>query len=555
MLRSTAFCFIACLLLGCTCGSVLAADGVDLSSLKAKYQSGICSIDRATYAAYTNGIRSLMQQFRSSGNLDAFLLLQDEQKAWPSMPIVPTGQVRDKLSATVPGFRAMLAALDADRSAKLADLQRKYASLLDALLRELMLADQIEDAKRVKTEKDALLIVAQPQLERDVTAVETVTGAIGNSDRAGLDNTAPDSAVNSEVAMTEGPLVLDRFYSNRTPDGRKGVSFRFGISQLGEDSVLHALRWFKAHQDPSGSWAEADKTEPVAMAGLALLCFLAHGETPSSPEFGPTVEKAMKYLVGAQRKTGQWGRDYTHGIVTCAMAESFAMTKMPASKDAMDRGVDIIVKGQQPQGGFDYSYGKADRFDLSVAGWQFQALKAAKMAGCTHPELDEAIKRGLAFLMKQAYDPTKGGFVYSGKPGIQAKGGSTASMTGAGVFCLQLLGQPNAAEARSGLQFINSLQCKWDAMPPDDNAKLRVGRNPVYTWYYVTNAKFQRGGTHWTSWYSQLTKALIPAQIVEGPLGHWEGGDHGGTVYTTALCCLMLEAYYRYPPPSALSVR
>jgi GTPase involved in cell partitioning and DNA repair len=35
---------------------------------------------------------------------------------------------------------------------------------------------------------------------------------------------------------------------------------------------------------------------------------------------------------------------------------------------------------------------------------------------------------------------------------------------------------------------------------------------------------------------------------VEGPLGHWENGDHGGKVYTTALCALMLEVYYRYLP-------
>jgi hypothetical protein len=36
-----------------------------------------------------------------------------------------------------------------------------------------------------------------------------------------------------------------------------------------------------------------------------LLAFLAHNETPASPEFGTTVEKAMKYLVGAQGKDGE----------------------------------------------------------------------------------------------------------------------------------------------------------------------------------------------------------------------------------------------------------
>ena len=30
--------------------------------------------------------------------------------------------------------------------------------------------------------------------------------------------------------------------------------------------------------------------------------------------------------------------------------------------------------------------------------------------------------------------------------------------------------------------------------------------------------------------------------------GHWENGDGHGPVYTTTLCALMLEVYYRYLP-------
>ncbi len=349
--------------------------------------------------------------------------------------------------------------------------------------------------------------------------------------------------------MSKSPLIIKGLYgtlANRSGAARSGALRAYGGSGAGEDSVLRALRWLKENQDPNGSWAKADKTDPVAMAGLALLCYLAHNETPSSPEFGPTVEKAMKFLVGAQGKNGQWGRDYTHGIVTYAMSEGFALTKIMALKDAMDKGVDVIIKGQQPQGGYDYGYAKGDRFDLSVAGWQFQALKAAKMAGCTHPELQDAIKKGLDFLRKQAYDPTKGGFVYSGKPGIQSQGGSTASMTSAGVLCLQLLGQPNAPEVRTGLEFIKELQCKWDVAVPDKNAKTPVAsKNHVYTWYYATQAKFQKGGADWENWNKQFSRQIIFGQQKDG---HWENGDHGGPVYATTLCVLMLEVYYRYLP-------
>ena len=36
------------------------------------------------------------------------------------------------------------------------------------------------------------------------------------------------------------------------------------------------------------------------MTGLGLLCFLGHGETTTSPEFGKTVEKAVSWII----KTG-----------------------------------------------------------------------------------------------------------------------------------------------------------------------------------------------------------------------------------------------------------
>jgi hypothetical protein len=322
---------------------------------------------------------------------------------------------------------------------------------------------------------------------------------------------------------------------------------RYGASRAGEDSVLRALRWLKTNQDPNGTWAKSDGTDPVAMAGLVLLCYLAHNETPSSPEFGATVEKTMKLLLGAQGPDGKWSNNvYAHAIVTYAMAEGYALTKIMALKDAMDKGVDAIIKGQQAQGGFDYVYAKGDRFDMSVSGWQFQALKAAKMAGCTHPGLHEAIKKGIDFLRKQAYDPTAGGFVYAGKPGIQSKGGSTPSMTSAGVLCLQLLGQPGAVEVRTGLEFIKEMQCKWDSTPRDKNAKTPAMKNPVYTWYYATQAKFQKGGPDWENWNKQFSRQVVHGQEKDG---HWENSDWwGGRVYTTAFCVLMLEVYYRYLP-------
>jgi hypothetical protein len=44
-----------------------------------------------------------------------------------------------------------------------------------------------------------------------------------------------------------------------------------------------------------------------------------------------------------------------------------------------------------------------------------------------------------------------------------------------------------------------------------------------------------------------MVRALLKNQHTDG---HWENGDYdqGSHVYTTTLCALMLEVYYRYLP-------
>jgi hypothetical protein len=359
--------------------------------------------------------------------------------------------------------------------------------------------------------------------------------------------------VSTTPIMSKSPLILKGLagtMANRTASARSGARRDFGGSERGEEAVMRALRWLKAHQDADGSWRTADKTDATAMAGLALLCFLAHNETPSSVEFGQTVENAMKFIVSKQAKNGSFGREYTHGICTYALSEGFALTKIMALRDAVERGMDVILSGQQPQGGYDYAYKKAERWDLSVAGWQFQAMKAAKMAGLGGSRLDAAIRLGGDFLRQQAFAPNRGGFGYSGTPGKQG-GSATLSMTGAGTLCLQLLGYPNVPEVRAGLEFMKETPCVWTGgatnAPKVEVVAKKDGaaKNPIYAWYYITQAKFQAGGKDWDRWNSQFANAVISGQEKDG---HWDYGDHGGAVYSTTLCCLMLEVYYRYLP-------
>lgn len=346
-----------------------------------------------------------------------------------------------------------------------------------------------------------------------------------------------------------GPLrlkapILKGYHENRgNPTLRKNAMEQFKAPKETEQRVLAALRWLKKKQDPDGSWKTASDVDPVAMTGLAALCFLAHGETPQqSAEFGPTLEKAIRYLMTVQKADGQFSpSSYTHAIVTYALAEAFALTRIMEVRESMEKGVDFLIQGQQTEGGFDYQYAKQARFDTSVAGWNIQALKAARVAGSRHPELAGAIEKSIRFLKTQAFAQNGSGFVYSGDAGTATEAGGRWTMTGVGTLGLQILGRRMDPEARRGLACLADLACEWSAQ--------KDFKPSVYGWYYVTQVKFHQGEKAWEAWNNQFSQAYLDRQVREPDgCGFWPRGDHGGAVYATTLATLTLEVYYRYLP-------
>ncbi len=348
--------------------------------------------------------------------------------------------------------------------------------------------------------------------------------------------------------LTRSPLIIRNLYGNRMSSAaRQGAMKAYRGTGKGEDAVLRALRWLKKKQDPDGSWKTASDVDYVAMTGLALLAFLAHGETPQSQEFGATVEKAIRCLIDLQARdpSGKLSQNsYTHGICAYALSEAYALTKIMAVKDSMEKAIDFLIRGQQDQGGFDYGYARGPthkRFDTSVAGWNIQALKAATMAGSSNTNLPAAVQKSIMFLKTQAYAQNGSGFVYSGVPGQPSASGGTWTMTGVGTLCLQLLGHARDPETKQGLVVMEPLTCVWPSG--------KAAKPTVYGWYYVTQAKFQQGDSVWNIWNAQFNKQYVDSQVREDDgCGYWPLGDHGGAVYTTCLATLSLEVYYRYLP-------
>ncbi len=377
---------------------------------------------------------------------------------------------------------------------------------------------------------------------------------------------AKPAAANS-VAIVKSPIVFKGVMGSRNP-GQIGASrAQYGGSAASEAAVLRALRWLKTKQSADGSWP---KNKP-SMTGLALLCYLAHGETPASEEFGSTVENGIQYLCRTQNANGTFqgadGNQYAHLIATYALCEAYSMTKVPMVKEACEKALPFIVRGQHPNGGWDYKMAQTERDDTSVMGWAAQAVKAGYMAGDLDvPGLKECFENApKGFLVNYHKD---GGFGYTGPS-------HTSGLTAVGVLCMQLMGHGNDEAVKKSLEVMDEWTLGWGREAGKDvqsvavngipAAKVGSGSNPQYYAYYATQCMFQNGGTRWTNWNKKMSDIYHVVQIKQSKetsgyvdhkgapqeTGYWENDDgnkDNGGVMDTALTCLQLEVYYRYLP-------
>ena len=327
-----------------------------------------------------------------------------------------------------------------------------------------------------------------------------------------------------------------------------------GGKTMTETAIVKGLNWLKTNQDPEGSWGGKDKDEdgkPLskvdahhkkAMTGMALLCYLGHCELQDSPEFGPTVQKAINYITSMppDEPVGAGNRgSYSHPIRTYALCEAYTMTKIKKLEVYAKRAAELVIKGQNESGGWAYAYGKgpAAHTDLSVAGWNIQALKAAAYTGIEISGLDEAMDKAIGYV-KRCQDKA-GKFAY--KEGENGK----SSLTGTGVLSLQIWKNAKSEEADKGLQWIVQNQATITEWSKVD----------VYGWYYNAQACFQAtgvsgGSKYWKAWNKDFQKTVTSNQAEDG---HWPHGNHfhGDTdIYRTTMAILMLEVYYRYMPTS-----
>ncbi|MCX7817899.1 MAG: terpene cyclase/mutase family protein [Kiritimatiellae bacterium] len=399
-------------------------------------------------------------------------------------------------------------------------------SKLEEFKKEL---EQLQDIEVDIKPPEAEMVAEQPP-EMDQPTANTP-----NDELAALD-------ISSDV---QSPLIMKGLLAGRTASGRMSALSKYNRRFAGEteQAVIKALEWLKNHQLQDGSWLnEGGSRNAVAMTGLGLLCFLAHGETPATSErYGPTVDRAIKFLISKQKEDGSFdGNSYANGIAVYAISEAYALTRIPSLRTAMEKGIERIIRGMQDTGGFTYGYEKNGRRDTSVAGWQAQAMKAAYIAGADVPGLAEALQR-CANGFKMNYIPEQGRFRYAPQPGKAEGSNPTLACTGIGTLCLQLLGHASSPEVEGALKTLEQHVPNYKA--PEGTTR------PLYSWYYITQAMFHKGRGTWDRWNNTFAREMVQNQNEDGS---WvstgkEEVDYG-KVYGTTFSALSLMVYYRFLP-------
>ncbi len=348
-------------------------------------------------------------------------------------------------------------------------------------------------------------------------------------------------------------------FQGRRRERREEAVARYGGTAAGEDAVELGLRWLAAHQGEDGRWStgrtkrcpandlcsaagKRGEESEAAMTGLALLAFLGRGNTHQDGEHQGPVAAGLRWLLGRQRESGHFtdpreGNMYVHGVCATAVAEACAMTGDAELRRALGRALAAIDRSQLPAGGWDYSPappGKGGEMTLSV--WQMMALRSAMEAGVEVP--GRAVARAKEFLRRLT--DSSGAVRYV--PGGECSMGST----GAGLFAKCMFGMAERGAVDRGLEALREMS--RDEEPGPELARIRVA---LYAWHYRTLVEFQRQGKGWREWNRALRPHLVSTQLTRGhAAGSWSISDYPemGRVYSTALCILMLEVYYRYPP-------
>lgn len=365
----------------------------------------------------------------------------------------------------------------------------------------------------------------------------------------------------------------DTPFKNRSGAEKARALELYGGSRETEAAVANGLAYLARIQRRQGNWGDERARDAkygeiaIGKTGLALLAFLGAGHTQSSAsEHSDVVARALEFLLEAQDPdTGHFGdgEAYGHGIATYALSECYALTGDDTLRQPLQRAVAHVLAHQNRRrderlfGGWSYYYADGRVFDrwprTAITVWQVMALESARLAGLDVPRsvFDDA-----RTFLENARDPREDWYRYSHDPERLNSGWPTLpASTPAALFALALFGEDLAsAKYAEPRRFVLERAPREYRRGNEDEFVLR-GQGNLYFWYYGTLAMFRTGGDSWKRWNAAMKDVLVRGQSTDGswrPIdvyANYARDDEHDRSYTTAMCVLSLEVYYRYYLP------
>lgn len=344
--------------------------------------------------------------------------------------------------------------------------------------------------------------------------------------------------------------------------------------------IALALDWLARHQDSDGRWkalgfdARCEAGEActgiaasdydVGLSALALLAFLAQGNTAEDGAHADNVARGLTWLLSVQDPaTGSFSSTerheflYEHCIATEALAEAVSFLDAGEARTALERAVRLIHAARNSRGAWRYAYPPDGDNDTSVTSWAVSALAAAKRVGV---EVDSNAYAGARWWLERVTDPKSGRVGYYAQGSLSARVAGrnddyppelTEAMSAAGLHIARLLGERHFDEAS-----LERTRALLFARPPTWSASGFT--NDLYYWFHGAQALQGRRDPASRRWLDALREALLSGQVRAGhsagswdPNGPW--GWAGGRVYSTALAALALLVDVRHAEPEPVA--
>ena len=179
-----------------------------LDALKGQYDAVVTEVEDTllrrsldALTAYGKGLTAVQESLQKQGKLDAFLLVQTEKKRFDSEKSVlePSGKAETaEVDRLIGIYKKALATVRTDQMKSMLAIKQRYAASLDRLVKEYMLANEIEQASKANCESK--------RVQAEIAALQSELSAAGLALKEAKEENA--EPIDKGIVTSRVPLSL-----------------------------------------------------------------------------------------------------------------------------------------------------------------------------------------------------------------------------------------------------------------------------------------------------------------------------------------------------------